>query len=200
VSGGEWNAYDEGYLDAHLWAKALARGAGLPVEVAAIELEGDEVAHARFAPVSLAVYSGEQRQFPPTFVVVGGPLTLAASGSVAIGRQAAMRADAERAARPHWHRVAAAQVVVTNRRVLVLANGRSGALPIPELGPVLLVTAVGGGPAVQLQPAGWPALQLESPAAPVLYVFVHHLVDGRPPPVPMPAGILERAQAQGRLP
>ena len=35
--------------------------------------------------------------------------------------------------------------------------------------------------------------------APILFVFVHHLVDGRPPGVPVPAGLLERAQAEGRL-
>jgi hypothetical protein len=33
----------------------------------------------------------------------------------------------------------------------------------------------------------------------VLYVFVHYLVDGRAPGVPMPSGLLERATAEGRL-
>jgi hypothetical protein len=33
----------------------------------------------------------------------------------------------------------------------------------------------------------------------LLYVFVHHLIDGRPPAVPLPPGFLERAQAEGRL-
>jgi hypothetical protein len=33
----------------------------------------------------------------------------------------------------------------------------------------------------------------------MLFVFVHHLMDGRPPAVPMPVGLLERAQQQGRL-
>jgi hypothetical protein len=44
-----------------------------------------------------------------------------------------------------------------------------------------------------------PRLRLESPYAPLLYVFVHHLVDGRPPGVPMPDGLLDRARVQGRL-
>jgi hypothetical protein len=35
--------------------------------------------------------------------------------------------------------------------------------------------------------------------APLLYVFVHDLVDGLAPAVPMPVGLLERARAQGRL-
>jgi len=30
-------------------------------------------------------------------------------------------------------------------------------------------------------------------------VFVHHLVDGRPPGVTMPEGLLDRARAHGRL-
>jgi hypothetical protein len=33
----------------------------------------------------------------------------------------------------------------------------------------------------------------------MVYVFVHHLVDGRPPGVALPAGLLDRAQADGRL-
>jgi len=42
-------------------------------------------------------------------------------------------------------------------------------------------------------------LRLDSPWAPLVYVFVHHLVDGRPPGVPMPSGLLERATQEGRL-
>jgi hypothetical protein len=29
-------------------------------------------------------------------------------------------------------------------------------------------------------------------------VFVHRLIDGRPPGVPLPDGLLERARSQGR--
>jgi hypothetical protein len=43
-----------------------------------------------------------------------------------------------------------------------------------------------------------PLLQIESAWAPVLYVLVHHLVDGRPPGVPLPPDLLDRARAQGR--
>ena len=52
---------------------------------------------------------------------------------------------------------------------------------------------------MQFQPSGQPVLRLESALAPLLYVFVHHLVDGRPPGVPLPSGLLDRARAQGRL-
>ena len=34
--------------------------------------------------------------------------------------------------------------------------------------------------------------------SPLLYVLVHHLLDGRPPGVPLSEGLLERAAAQGR--
>jgi hypothetical protein len=44
-----------------------------------------------------------------------------------------------------------------------------------------------------------PPIRLESPSAPTLFVFVHHLLEGRPPGVPMPADLLDRARAQGRL-
>jgi hypothetical protein len=43
------------------------------------------------------------------------------------------------------------------------------------------------------------ALRFESPWAPLLYVFVHHLLDGRPPGVPIPDGLLDQAAAQGRV-
>jgi hypothetical protein len=62
-----------------------------------------------------------------------------------------------------------------------------------------LAAGAGGAPAVTFQASGRPPLRLESAWAPVLYVFVHRLVDGRPPAVPVPPGLLERAQAQGRL-
>ena len=52
---------------------------------------------------------------------------------------------------------------------------------------------------MQLQPADRPLLRLESPGAPLLYVFAHYLVDGQAPALPMPAGLLERARQQGRL-
>jgi hypothetical protein len=42
-------------------------------------------------------------------------------------------------------------------------------------------------------------LRIESAWAPLLYVYVHQLVDGRPPAVPMPPGLLERAKQEGRL-
>ena len=51
-----------------------------------------------------------------------------------------------------------------------------------------------------VEPQSHPLLRIESPWAPVLYVLVHHLLDGRPPAPPLPNGLLERAQAAGRLP
>ena len=80
-----------------------------------------------------------------------------------------------------------------------IGNGKVGSLAYAQAGAIDLVAGLGGGPAVQLQPAGLPALQLESPSAPVLWVFVHYLVDGRAPAVPLPEGLLERARAEGRL-
>ena len=44
-----------------------------------------------------------------------------------------------------------------------------------------------------------PLLRIESSSAPVLYVLVHHLLEGQVPGVPMPEGLLERARAAGRL-
>ena len=68
-----------------------------------------------------------------------------------------------------------------------------------EAGPLQMAAGTGGVPAVQFQPASMPMLRLESPWAPLVYVFVHYLVDGQAPGVPLPDGLLERAQAEGRL-
>ena len=67
------------------------------------------------------------------------------------------------------------------------------------MSPLQLIPGSGGVPAVEFQPSNAPVLRLQSPWSPLLFVFVHHLVDGRPPGVPVPAGLLERARAQGRL-
>jgi hypothetical protein len=62
-----------------------------------------------------------------------------------------------------------------------------------------MTTGSGGVPSIGLQASGMPPLRLESPLSPLVFVFVHYLVDGQAPGVPMPQGLLERAQAQGRL-
>jgi hypothetical protein len=67
------------------------------------------------------------------------------------------------------------------------------------MGTLQMAAGAGGVPAVQFQSTGHPLLRLESAWAPLLYVFVHYLVDGRAPGVPMPADLLERARAEGRL-
>ena len=41
--------YDEGYLQAYLWASSLAAGAALPQEATALPLGPSEIAHARSA-------------------------------------------------------------------------------------------------------------------------------------------------------
>ncbi len=196
-----WNAFDEGYLSAYRWSGSLAGGVALPVESTATPLEPGEVAHAEIGPVSVAAFVGEEWKYPypAGLFVFGGPLTFAVSGSVAIARDAVWQGEAQRAAVRRWHPQGLVHLVVTDRRLLAIGNGKVGSLAYAQAGAVDLVAGLGGGPAVQLQPAGLPALQLESPSAPVLWVFVHYLVDGRAPAVPLPEGLLERARAEGRL-
>jgi hypothetical protein len=199
VSVAPWTAYDEGYLRAYEWAGALAGGAPLPQEQSPTQLGPGEIAHGRFAPMGVAGYFGENKEYNRSFFLIGGPVGLAVTGAASIARNASKKAEAERAAIPRWHRLGTAEVVVTSQRLAVTANGQVGSFWYAETGPLQLAAGTAGIPAVQFQPAGQPVLRLESAFAPLLYVFVHHLVDGRPPAVPLPAGLLERARQQGRL-
>jgi hypothetical protein len=164
-----------------------------------MQLGPGEVAHARFAPVAVAGYFGENKQYRSSFFLIGGPVGLALTGAASIARNESKRAEARRAAIPRWHQLGSAEIVVTNQRLVASASGQIGSFWYAEASPMQIVTGPGGIPAVQFQPSGQPPLRLESPWAPLLYVFVHHLVYGRAPAVPMPPGLLERAKAHGRL-
>jgi hypothetical protein len=199
VSVATWSAYDEGYLRAHQWARALAGGTPMPHEATTTRLGPGEVAHIRIAPVEVAGYFGEDMEYRPSLFLVGGPVGLAVTGAASMARNAAKRAEAQQAAKPRWHQLGTAEVLVTNQRMAVTGNGRRGSFWYAELSPLQFVVGRDGVPAVQFQPDDQPVLIFASAWAPMLYVFVHHAVDGRPPPLPLPAGLLDRAKAQGRL-
>lgn len=199
VSAAAWSAYDEGYLQAYQWAGALAGGAALPQEAAPIQLGPGEVAHSHFAPVGVSGFFGEDKQYRRSFLLVGGPVGLAVTGAASLAYNAQKKADARRAAVPRWHGLGAADLVVTSQRLVFTRGAQSDSFWYAEAGPLQMGTGPGGVPSVQFQPNGSPTLRLDFAWAPVLYVFVHHLVDGRPPGVPIPPGLLERAQAEGRL-
>jgi len=199
MSAAGWSAYDEGYLQAYRWSGALAGGASLPQEAPPIQLGPGEVAHAHFAPVGVSGFFGEDKQYRSSFLLVGGPVGLAVTGAASLAYNAQKKADARRAAIPRWHGLGQADVLVTSQRLVFARGAQSDSFWYAETGPLQMAAGPGGVPAVQFQPNSSPLLQIESAWAPVLYVFVHHLVDGRPPGVPMPPGLLERAQAQGRL-
>jgi hypothetical protein len=198
VSAPPWTAYDEGYLQAHQWSGALAGGAALPQEASTTQLGPGEVAHGHF-PVSVSGYFGEAKEYNRSFFLIGGPVGLALTGAASMARNASKKAEAERAAVPRWHPLGSADVTVTSQRLVASAKGQTASFWFAETGPLELTVGAGGAPGVQFQPSGQPVLRLESPWSPVLYVFVHHLVDGRPPGVPMPPGLLDRAQREGRL-
>jgi hypothetical protein len=199
VSSPAWSAYDEGYLRAYQWAGALAGGAAMPREAVAVPLGPGEVAHAHVAPVAVAGYFGEAKEYRRSFLLVGGPVGLAVTGAASLAHNAAKKAEADRAAIPRWHPLGSADVVATSQRLVATAGPQSESFWYAETGPLQMTGGTGGVPAVQFQAAGHPLLRLESAWAPLLYVFVHHLVDGSPPGVPMPAGLLERAQQEGRI-
>jgi hypothetical protein len=194
-----WTAIDEGYLRAYQWAGALAGGAALPQEQVPTALGPGEVAHARFAPVALSGYFGESSEYRKSFLLVGGPVGLAVTGAASYARNKAKEAEARRAAVPRWHQLGPAEVVVTSQRLVLNGNGAGGSFWYAQTSPIQLGPGSGGVPAVQFQPADQPPLRLEMAFAPLLYVFVHRIVDGQAPGVPVPPGLLERAAAEGRL-
>ena len=199
MSAMAWTAVDEGFLHAHQWSQALAGGAALPQDATPVQLGPGEVAHARFAPVVMSGYFGEDKQYRSSFFLIGGPVGLAVTGAASLAYNASKKAEAQRAAVPSWHRLGTAEVAVTNQRVVATGNGQTESLWYAEIGPLQLTPGRGGAPGVQFQPTDGPLLRLETPGAPLLYVFVHYLVDGQAPGVPMPAGLLDRARQQGRL-
>jgi hypothetical protein len=199
VSVTPWTTYDEGYLRAYQWAGALAGGTAMPREAIAAGLGPGEIAHVRFAGVGVAGHFGENREYRRSFLLVGGPVGLAVTGAASLAHNASKKAEARRAAIPRWHQLGAVDLVLTNQRLLASAGGQAESFWYAETSPPQMTVGPGGVPAVQFQPAGQPLLRFESPWMPLLYVFVHHLTDGSAPAVPLPAGLLERARAQGRL-
>jgi hypothetical protein len=193
-----WTVTDEGYLRAHQWAAALAGGAALPQEASPVRLGPGEVAHGRFAPVGLAGFFGEDRDYRRSFLLVGGPVGLALTGAASIAHNQAKKDEAQRAAQARWHDLGTAEVVVSSQRLVLVARGKVESFWYAETPPPQWAPPSGAVPALQLQPNGMPLLRLTSPWAPLAYVFVHHLVEGRPPGVPLPAGLLQRAAAEGR--
>jgi hypothetical protein len=198
VNAPAWTQSDEGFLRAYEWSNALAGASALPTEAPPVPLGPGEVAHGRFA-VSVSGFFGEDKPYRSGFLLVGGPVGLAVTGAASYARNQAKKREAERAAVPTWHRLGNADIVVTNQRLIGSGNGQTSSFWYAEMSPLQLVPGAGGAPAVEFQPKSAPVLRLESPWSPLLYVFVHHLVDGRPPGVPLPPGLLERARAQGRL-
>jgi hypothetical protein len=194
-----WSAFDEGYLRAYQWAGALAGGTPMPQEPTTIPLGPGEVANALFASVSVAGYFGEDTQYRPSFLLVGGPVGLAVTGAASLAHNASKKAEARQAAVPRWHTLGAADLLVTNQRLVATGNGHGESLWYAGAGPLQIAVGDGGTPAVQVQAPGHPPLRLETAWAAMLYVFVHYHVDGRAPGVPMPPGLLERARAEGRL-
>jgi hypothetical protein len=199
VSATTWSAYDEGYLRAYQWASSLAAGAPLPQETPPFALGPGEVAHARLSPVTIVGFFGENAQYRRSFLLLGGPVGLALTGAASMARNAAKKAEAQRAAVPRWHELGTADLVMTSQRLAASHGGQVESFWYAESGPLQWAVGRGNVPAVQFQPGAMPPLRLESSWAPLLYVFVHHLLDGTPPGVPMPDGLLERATAQGRL-
>ena len=194
-----WTDVDEGYLRAYQWAGALAAGAALPQEQPTVPLGPGETAHLHLAPVNLQGYFGQSAEYRRSFVLLGGPVGLALTGAASLAHNASKKADAERAAIPRWHALGAADLVMTSQRLVLTIKGQPQSLWYAETGPLEVATGRGGVPAVQLQPANMPLLRIESTSAAVLYVLVHHLLEGRVAGVPMPEGLLERARAAGRL-
>jgi hypothetical protein len=199
MTAAAWSSTDEAYLRAYQWSGSLAAGTPLPQIASPVPLGPGEIAHANIAPVRIAGYFGGDASYHRSFVLLGGPVGLALTGAASLAHNASKKAEAERNAIPHWHDVGIGSVVVTSQRMVIMLDGGAHPCSYADTGALEWAHARGGGPAVRMQPAGMPPLLLESDWAPLMYVFVHDIVDGTPPGVPMPGGLLERAEAEGRM-
>jgi hypothetical protein len=187
-------------LRAYQWAGALAAGTPLPQEAATMPLGPGEVAHLTLPATAVSGYFGEDKPYNRSFLLVGGPVGLALTGAASIARNSAKKAEAERAAVPRWHMLGTADLIATSQRMLAVGSGgQNESFWYAQTSPVELTTGAGGMPGVQFQGAGHPVLRFDAAWAPMLYVFVHYLVDRQAPGVPMPPGLLERARQQGRI-
>ena len=198
VGTAAWSAYDEGYLRAYQWAASLAGGSALPQEAPTVQLGPGEVAHAHFAPVSIVGYYGENVPYRKSFLLLGGPVGWAVTGAASYAHNQSKKRQAEQAAVPSWHTLGQADVVLTGQRIALTLNGQVESLWFAETGAPEW-SAGPDGPAITINAPSMPPLRLLTSWAPLLFVFAHHLVDGRPPGVPMPEGLLDRARAQGLL-
>jgi hypothetical protein len=195
-----WSVIDEGYLRAYQWAGALAAGTPLPQEAATMPLGPGEVAHLTLPATAVSGYFGENKPYNRSFLLVGGPVGLALTGAASLARNSAKKAEAERAAVPRWHMLGTADLIATSQRMLAVGSGgQNESFWYAQTSPVELTTSAGGMPGVQFEGAGHPVLRFDAAWAPMLYVFVHYIVDRQAPAVPLPAGLLERAQQQGRI-
>jgi hypothetical protein len=199
VTAAAWSSSDEAYLRAYQWSGSLAAGTPLPQIASPVPLGPGEVAHAHIAPVRMAGYFGGDGSYHRSFVLLGGPVGLALTGAASLAHNASKKAEAERSAIARWHDIGLGSVLVTSQRMVLLIESGAHPCSYADTGPLEWAQARAGGPAVRMQPAGMPPLLLESDWAPLMYVFVHGIVDGAPPGVPMPSGLLERAEADGRM-
>ena len=199
MTTGSWTQADEAYLRAYQWSGSLAQGTPLPQVASPVPVGPGEVAHAHIAPVRMAGYFGSDGSYSRSFVLLGGPVGLALTGAASLAHNASKKAEAQRNAIPRWHDVGIGSVLVTNQRIVLMLEGGAHPCSYADAGALEWAQARAGGAAVRMQPAGMPPLLLESDWAPLIYVFVHAVVDGAPPGVPMPGGLLERAQAEGRM-
>lgn len=194
-----WTQADEAYLRAYQWSGSLAQGSPLPQVASPVPVGPGEVAHAHIAPVRMAGYFGGDGSYHRSFVLLGGPVGLALTGAASLAHNASKKAEAQRDAIARWHDVGIGSVLITSQRIVLILEGGAHPCSYADVGAVEWAQARGGGAAVRMQPSGMPPMLLESDWAPLMYVFVHTIIDGGPPGVPMPGGLLERAQAEGRM-
>ena len=163
MAGATWTADDEGYLQAHQWAAALAGGAPLPTVAPRVPLGPGEIAHADLAPVTVTGFFGEQASYRRSFLLLGGPVGLALTGAASLAHNASKKAEAQRAAVPRWHSLGSADVVVTSQRLVAASAGKIESFWYAEAGAPQW--AAGASPAVAAAPPGMPLLRFQSPWA-----------------------------------
>jgi hypothetical protein len=84
----------------------------MPQQAGATGLGPGEIAHVDFRGVSVSGHVGENKEYRPSFLLVGGPVGLAVTGAASLAHNAAKKEEARRAGIPRWYMLGSVELLI----------------------------------------------------------------------------------------